>query len=331
MYPTYVIYVDELMLWVIANFVFDLLLLWATRQVSGSRPSGRRLALMAALGAGYSLIYRLSLMGLIPGYGVFRSPLAVLGMSVVMLSGAFLPVSAAHFLRVAGYFYLIGFLAGGVGLSVAMYMFGSPLRPNSLLGAMVSVVCILLVSEIGWGVVQKEIWDRVYRVPVRVSVAGKVREVTGLIDTGNQLRDPITATAVVVVEATALVDILPEQARKAMPGLVAGDLDSIADLSACGELSTRLRLLPFASVGNRSGLLLGLRSDYVAVRLTQKWNKLEGVIIGLHGEPFAADGSYQALVPPEILRLAGLDEDSMLTDHEQRKGQVLNGANGTEA
>ena len=73
----YVIYLDQLIAMTMANWLFDLLLLWATREVMKIPIHRKRLFVGAGIGALYFIVERLAFYRLLPFYGLWRSPLAM--------------------------------------------------------------------------------------------------------------------------------------------------------------------------------------------------------------------------------------------------------------
>lgn len=82
-----------------------------------------------------------------------------------------------------------------------------------------------------------------------------------LVDTGNNLTDPLTGAPVLLVDRTGAKRLFPR-------GLCPGDASLSAPAEALSQLSaawdtTRLRLLPYRAVGIPSGLLLAVRVDCI--------------------------------------------------------------------
>ncbi|MGI6558474.1 MAG: sigma-E processing peptidase SpoIIGA [Limnochordia bacterium] len=302
----YVIYLDQLIAMTMANWLFDLLLLWATREVMKIPIHRKRLFVGAGIGALYFIVERLAFYRLLPFYGLWRSPLAMFLASLLMLSAAFYPLPPTRFLTVAAYFYLIFCTAGGAGTLVAN-LFGSPHQPNVFLGAITSMGVILIIAELGWGLIQKQIWYHFYQIPLSIKFNNNELLITALVDSGNHLRDPISRAPVIIVEESALTSLLPEAVFEAAKSLEQGDLDAIDQIPF--PWSTRLRIIPYASIGKREGMLIGLRCDEAGVMVGQDRIPLgQGLIIGLYNNRLCPEGSYRALIHPEVIHKAVLKQ-----------------------
>lgn len=88
---------------------------------------------------------------------------------------------------------------------------------------------------------------------VKITHGGKSVDLTALIDTGNTLTDPISGDAVLVTDACVAGELLGLR-----PEALGNPLQTLSTAGIAG-----LRLIPYHTVGNPSGLLLGIRADEV--------------------------------------------------------------------
>ena len=300
--PQYTFYVDAWLLRLGANFLFEYLLLWATAEVTRTSTRPVKLAAGAALGTLHYALYLLAGLGIIPYYGVLRFLPTIALVSLLMVSAAFYPVTVKAVARILGYFYLIGFVAAGAGLAGA-FLLGSPTEPAYTLGMLAAAGSILLVAELGWGIVHQRIIHNVYHLPVEIACAGRLASVQALVDTGNNLKDPLSLQPVMIVEQQAIKELLPEPISAAVEALEQGNLSSIDTLMESSEWSTRFRLIPFSSIGREHGILIGFRPDAVHIRAGQNGPVVQP-IIAIHPRTLDPDGKYEALIPPSLLQQA---------------------------
>lgn len=115
---------------------------------------------------------------------------------------------------------------------------------------------------------------------VCITHGGRRVELTALNDTGNTLRDPISGHKVLVVDekiAQRLLGLSPDALRK--------PLETMSSAAVPG-----LRLIPYHSVGNPGGMMLGIRAEEVL---------LDGVrcerIIAFAPHRFGNGKGYEAL------------------------------------
>lgn len=303
-HPVQVVYLDVLLLPVAANFLFDWLLLWAAAEVTKTATTRRRLLAGALVGTVHYSLYLLSVYGAVGLYGLWRFPPFVGAVSLAMLATAFPPVRGLQRLvRIAGPFYVILFVSAGAGLAVGNLLAnGGP--PSPLVVNLTAAGTLLLVAELGWGALQRRLVRGAYLVPVEITVEGRAVRLTALLDTGNTLRDPLTGAPVLPVEAGALRPLFPEALWPDILALAEGDFSRIGALTPHGSWTARLRLIPFTSLGEQNGLLVGFKADAVRLLLPQAAATPGGAVIGLARHPVDAEGQYQALLPPLLLAAA---------------------------
>ena len=121
-----------------------------------------------------------------------------------------------------------------------------------------------------------------------------------MVDTGNMLKEPITGTPVAVVERTSLYDLLPKEILNNTESILGGDFKNIpCDIQE--KYISKLKLIPFSSLGKQNGMLIGIRPEYVKV-ITDEQEKInKNVIIGIYEKSLTKKGEYQALIGIELL------------------------------
>lgn len=250
------VYVDGVMA---INFLVDFLLLLGTNRLSGYPSDKKRLLAAAALGALYSGACLLRSFRFL-GNTLWR--LVVLG-----LMGSIAFGWNRRALRRCGIFLLLSLALGGL----AVCMGKADLRVLLLAG--VGLWCLCRASfEAAPG-------SREY-VPLEIRYQGKTVKLLALRDTGNTLRDPITGHSALVLSAGAasrLTGLTPEQLRH--------PLETLASAPVSG-----LRLLPYRTVGQGSGMMLAMSFEDVAVG-----GRRGRALAAFAPENFGGDGQYQAL------------------------------------
>lgn len=225
------VYLDVLIL---LNFAVDFLLLLGTNRLSGHPPGARRAALAAAVGGLYAGAC------LLPGFrflGNFLWRTVSLAAMSVIAFGA----SQSGFRR-GVLFLFLSMALGGVAMCLNKGGF------LSLVLASGGVCLLCLVGFRGRAGQQRY-------VPVTICHNGQRVSVTALVDTGNTLRDPISGSPVLVAEGAV---------AEKMQLLSMQELSRPMETLASGKLPG-MRLIPYSSVGQRAGFLLGLRTDSVKI------------------------------------------------------------------
>lgn len=296
-----VIWLDVFVFQILATVLFDWLLLWATAAITRVPTSFRRIVLGAVTGAAYYIIYVLSRQGLLPHYRFWSSIPVVVLISLTMLFLSFHPLPLRRLFHVAAHFYGIGFISAGVG-TVTSFLAGRSGQPDFVVGFLAAGGAILLVAELGWGAVQRQLWQQLYQMPLEVMFDGVIRSVTALVDTGNRLRDPLTGEPVIVIERECVQHVLPRHLQPSIEQMATGDLSAVTRLLASEKWSARFRIIPFSSLGNDHGLLVGFRPDAVRVTVDGEQVEVGPCILGICKGPLDPDGVYKALIHPELVQ-----------------------------
>lgn len=295
------LWVDVLLLALISNFLFDYLLLWASAEVSRLPTSRKRLTLGALIGTAYFAAYLLARAGVLPYFRALSLIPVVLLVSAGMVAVTFRGAPWRRLVAATGYFYLIGFAAAGAGMGAA-FVVGSPSQPHVVAGFFVAVASILLMAELGWGVVQRRLWLHVFQLPVSVRFGGDDIQLTALVDTGNRLRDPLSGHPVMVVEVDALEPVLPPGLAHLIRQGEKADLDALAQAVAGTPWAARLRIIPYHSIDREHGMLIGFRPDELTVRSGSDTITAQDAVVGICRQTLDPEGAYQALVHPELVQ-----------------------------
>lgn len=249
----------ELLLVVLLNVLVSGLLLLGTNRLCGCRSELGRCLIAAGVGGIYAAGC------LIPGFLFLGNTFWRLIILAVMGMLAFdICVSAVRRTLV---FMLLSMALGGVAEGLDGEGYG-----KVLLAA--CIVWILSMAGFRGGVVQRRC------VPVQLRYLGKTLEVTALRDTGNALRDPISGETVLILGADS---------AKKLAGLDKAMLQDPVGTLAEGRIKG-LRLLPYRSVGQGSGMLLALRMDSVKIG-----GREAGTLVAFAPEGLDQEGEFQAL------------------------------------
>lgn len=311
--PEYTLYVDVWLLRLGCNFIFEYLLLWATANVMRKSIKSSRLVLGSMVGTIYYLLYRLASLGLFPFYGWLRFFPMVILVSFTMILVTFYPLKWSGLIKLAGYFYGIGFTSAGAGLASA-FLIGGLDAPHYVLGTFISIITILILAEIGWGIVHERMVSRVYQIPLEILVGENSVKIKSLIDTGNNLKDPLNHEPVIIVEQQALGKFLPPLLKETISSLEKGELDAIDDLTSLDDWQRRIRLIPFNSIGKKNGMLIGFRPDAVLIEnkaIKRNFNPT----IAIHPHSLDPNGEYEALIPAQLI-----DVSQETTYYKTKKG-----------
>lgn len=173
------------------------------------------------------------------------------------------------FLRTLLIFYLISLSMGGITIGVVYFMQFSGVTRNSAIymdgftylqvtsGCLITYLIFRFVASF----LKERITQNRTMAKVRITCFDKQLEVKGLVDTGNFLTDPMTGKPVLVLSAQAARNILPEEMITVLDqkGTALSAYEQLMESS----FSHRIRLIPFRSIGEDQGFLLGIMPDAI--------------------------------------------------------------------
>jgi len=283
------VYVDVLFC---VNWLMNFLILWATAGFCGARTGVPRLLALSAAGAGYSVLVEVSRAGWL------ETPLLKIAVLLLMVLLGLRPRDLASGARYVTCFLTFCFSVAGAAFAVG-YLAGVPgQEPGSaaVLGgaALASMGVQTVISRAR----RRSLLPGTYDTEVRVGE--RTARFQSYLDTGNQLKDPISGWPVLVAEHKAIEVVMPDDVRAAFQAVAAGDTEGLEQLGQ-NSWSTRMRVIPFDSLGRSNGMLLGFKPDSLVLSSRGKRYATSRVVIGVYGRSLSADGAYRALVGPEVI------------------------------
>jgi stage II sporulation protein GA (sporulation sigma-E factor processing peptidase) len=229
-------------------------------------------------------------------------------LSVAIIYIAFHPPNAKLMLKELLLFYLTSFVFGGVAISLiylispqdvtiknGVFVGSYPIKVV-LLGAIVGFFVIVVAFKIAKTKLNKN--SLLCNVKIRLN--NKDVDVVAMIDTGNLLKDPISNMPVIVVEHTALYDVIPKEVLNNLENILGGGIEFLPDSVRAGYIS-RLKVIPFSSLGKQNGMLLGIKAQEVRIDGEARNMVKNNVIVGMYDKPLTKKGEYRALVGMNLL------------------------------
>lgn len=295
------VYVDMLFL---INLLMDFVVLWAAARLAQIRVSFWRLVGGAVIGAFYSVLV------LLPDLQVMSRMEMKFFISILMAMVAYLPLSWKKFGQVVLYFYLVAFTMGGAVLGFVYLMGSSSLTgmmnnlPLHYLWLLIALVTAVALGKYGIAYVKRSLLQDLLKVPIEIRVQGQQLNVTGLVDTGNQLVDPLTGSPVVIVEYSILKPYLPSELQEIIDINGEVDLPKLAEVIPDEGSPFSFRLIPFTTIGKRHGMLVGFRPDEIIVSTGDERVHKTDVVIGIYNRRLSPRGAYRALLHPDLVQAA---------------------------
>lgn len=295
------VYVDMLFL---INFLMDFVVLWAAARLAQVRVPILRLFCGAFIGAIYSVLV------LLPSLQYLSSIEMKFIVSIIMAIAAYMPLSWKKFGQVVFYFYLVAFTIGGAVLGIIYLVGGSTLTglfsnlPLSYLWLLIAVVAAAVLGKYGVAYFKNTVLQDLLKIPIIIRIQGAELKVTGLVDTGNQLVDPLTGSPVVIVEYGILKRYLPPELQDIAGNSGEVDLAKLTEITPKEGSGFSLRLIPFTTIGKSHGMLIGFLPDEIIVLTGSECLHKTDVVIGIYNRRLSPQGAYHALLHPDLIQVA---------------------------
>lgn len=271
-----------------------------------------RLTIAAAIGATYAL------MMFVPQFSVLFSFGIKVLFSLAMVWTAFGFGSLQTYIRNLGAFYFVNFAAAGCLFAVHYMMQSSHDVMNGILftqsGGLVFqmkvgllFVLLGLIPALWWykAVIRSKAKREellTYTARIEIQMGETSVSCTGLVDTGNRLYEPLTRTPVMITNADLWKDVMPQHW---LESIRRGRMDDLLQRVGDEEfaLSSRVRFVPYRGIQHGTNFMLALKPDKVVLQWDGKSSESTRVLIGLKGESASSDGSYQAIIHPDLLQI----------------------------
>ena len=287
------IYIDVVLF---ENLIMNYIILLATGIILKIKIKHLRLIIASLIGAIYSIF------GYISNIKAYSNMILKIILSIIIIYVAYNPQDVKKMWKELLVFYLTSFAFGGAAFALiyivkpqdilmknGLFLGTYPLK-TVILAAIVTFILIIVKSKIS----KKDMFK-----DIKINIEGKEVQVKAMVDTGNMLKEPISGKPVIVVEHTLLYDILPKEILNNLEKILGGDIESLPD-EIKNKYISKLKFIPFSSLGKQNGMLIGIKPTYVEV-MQEENTKKEDVIIGIYNKSFTKNGEYRALIGIDLI------------------------------
>ena len=293
------IYIDIVF---IENLLMNYIILFATGIILKIEAKHIRLILASLVGAIYTIIAYVSALK------IYSNIFLKFILSLMIIYIALNPKSIKKLFKYTLIFYLTSFVFGGAAFALIYIVKpqeilknnGLVLNSNSLKVIFISAIIAFVIIIIGFKIVKNKISSKDMFCDIKIKINQKEIETKAMIDTGNFLKEPITNTPVIVVEHTLLYECMPKEILNHIESILGGDFSEIPE-NIKEEYMSRLKVIPFSSLGKQNGMLLGIKAEEVMIKKEEENKRKENIIIGIYDKSLTKRGEYRALVGIELM------------------------------
>ncbi len=290
------VYLDIILL---ENICMNYIILLATGLILKNKINNIRILLSSLLGGVYAVC------SYITKLEIYSTLIMKIILSVTMVYVAFNSKNIKQLLKQLVLFYLTSFAFGGCAFALlyfikpqnilmknGVYIGTYPLKV-ALLGGLLGFIII----NIAFKIIKNRINKKNMFCDIEIYLNNNVTKVHALVDTGNLLKEPITGNPVIVVEKENLYNIMPKEILDNIEEIMYGsNTENIEN-----EYISKLRLIPFSSLGMQNGMLIGTKVDKVKIDFEDEEINLSNVITGIYTKTLTKNKLYNALVGLDLL------------------------------
>ena len=292
------IYIDVVLA---ENLIINYIILFTTGIILKEKINYIRFFLASLLGAIYSILAYMEILKL---YSIFILKIIL---SIVIIYIAFNPQNVKKMWKQLLIFYLVSFVFGGSAFALiyivkpqnilmknGLFLGTYPLK-TIILG---TIIAFTLIS-IAFTIVKNKISKKDVFCDIEIKLNEKYIKTRAILDTGNMLKEPITNTPVVVVEHTLLYDCIPKEILNNLENIIGGDFEKVPE-EIKEKYISKLKLIPFSSLGKQNGMLLGIKPEYLKVIQDLEERKINNIIVAIYNKSLTKNGEYRALIGIDI-------------------------------
>lgn len=298
----------------VENVLMNYIILFATLVVIKVKNKRQqiKLFLSSIIGSTYALIVYL---GILP---IYSNLVAKIILSVVMIYVAFRPLNMKQLLKQLLIFYLVSFVFGGCTFALIYFIKPENVKIHNgvfvgtypIKVALLAGVVAFIITEIAFKINRNKLNRHNTFFCIKIYDGEKMLKVNALLDSGNMLKEPISGMPVIIIEKKTLSKLIPEEILNYIEDIIGGDEKE--DKDGIQQYLSKIRMVPFMSIGKDNGMLVGIRVDKVKIETEDINIEKENVIVGIYNNKLTKDNKYNALIGLNFLE--GEDEHELATN-----------------
>ena len=228
-------------------------------------------------------------------------------LSIVMIYIAYSPKTIRQFVKELIVFYLTSFTFGGVAFAL-IYLI-SPTKMIIEKGVLIGTYPIkiilfggilgFIIITMAFKSIKAKISKKDLLCNIKININSKSVCIKAIIDTGNFLKDPISNVPVMVVEKEKLRGVISDNILNNLDEIINGKDIKI------DEIISKIKVIPFNSIGKENGMLLGVKADNIMVEMENNYKLVNEIIVGIYDGKLNKGNKYSGLIGLNILEDKG--------------------------
>lgn len=284
------------------NIIINYIILYATGIISKVKIKQTKIILGSIIGAIYSIIYYIFKLK------IYSSVILKIILSILIIYISFNSKNFKELAKQVLLFYLASFVFCGAVIAI-IYMVNFQditIQNGVLIGnytirtILIGIVVAYFTIIIGFNIMKAKITKKDLICDIEISINNRKIISKAMIDTGNMLKEPITNMPVIIMEHTLFYDIMPKEILNNIEKILGGDLSNLSN-NLKEEYISKLKVIPFSSLGKQNGMLLGIKGENLIIHLKNETKTIDKVVVGIYNKSFTKRGEYRSLLGLEIL------------------------------
>lgn len=301
------VYLDVIL---IENLCMNYIILFATGYIMKLKMKQLRIIISSLIGGIYAII---SYINIIP---IYSTLIAKIILSISMIYITYFPKNIKLCFKELVLFYVVSFVFGGCAFALlyiikpqniliknGVYIGTYPIKV-AIIGALVGFILTYLAFKL----IKGKITNKNVIYEVTIFFKDKQENVTAMLDTGNLLKDPISQMPVMLVQKDKLSNIIPKNIIDNLENILGGDESLQITETERNEYFSKLKIIPFKSIGKQNGMLIGLKIDKIQIDINDNTEEIKNVIVGIYNGKFSRNEKYSALIGLDILERGNENE-----------------------
>lgn len=294
----------------IENLIINYIILQITKSITKTKVSNKRMIIVSIVLAFYPFVIFFPSLSFLTNFYV-KIIISAIAIKLVFDSKS----KRLYFKQLFG-FYIISFVFAGASIGIYFldidynnYVFSDKKDLESfpikylIMGILLGGIMIKNIIHY----YQKKILMERRLLDIHIQFKDKSISIITLIDTGNSLIEPLSKLPVYIVEYDIIKNLLPEALRKIFERNKESDYIVLEKVMNELKDNINIKLIPFKSIGLKSGILIGFKPDYIIVSHGLEENIYEGLIIGIYNGKLSDEEEYNGLLNLEILNKGELE------------------------
>ncbi|MGN1327026.1 MAG: sigma-E processing peptidase SpoIIGA [Clostridia bacterium] len=306
------IYIDIIF---VENILMNYIILFATLVIIKSRTKYQQIRLIVSsiIGSCYAVIIYLNILS------IYSNIFAKIVLSIIMVYVAFGAQNVKLLLKQILIFYLVSFIFGGCTVALIYFIKPENVKINNgvfvgtypIKVTLIAGVVAFIVTQIAFRINKNKLNSKNTFFDIEIFFEEKTLKVRALLDSGNMLTEPISKLPVIIVEKEELKKIISKDFLNYIENFMGGDAEKQYDEDNIQKYLSKVRMVPFMSIGKENGMLIGIRIDKTKIETEDINIERKNVIVGIYDKKLTKDNKYNALIGLNLLE--GENENEFAT------------------